>query len=787
MGYRVKMPVRSFVEFLLQRGDIDARLGGSDRALEGAKIHRRLQKEGGSSYRAEQFLSITTELDGFTYQLEGRADGIIETDQGVMIDEIKTTALPLSMLTEDFQEVHWAQAKCYGYIYGTQNQLDRILLRLTYFQVDTEEIRQFHKEFSLAELEAFYLDLLHQYEPWARFRMEWEGIRTASAKGTAFPFAEYRRGQREMAVAVYRTIQREKRLFCQAPTGIGKTISVLFPSIKAMGEGLSGRIFYLTAKTVTRQSAEQALSLLREKGLRVKAVTLTAKEKICFRSETSCNPDDCPYAKGHYDRVNDAVYRFLQQEDFFTREKIEEWADANRVCPFEFTLDLSLWCDVIICDYNYLFDPVVYLKRFFDRAKTDAVFLIDEAHNLPDRARDMYSAGLQKSDFLALKRKARETEQKSLARALQRINREMRGLKEFFAEGEKVFTQPELPEHFISELQRTSSFLSEWLEDHKGHELRADVLSLFFDIRFFLRIAELYDDHFITCINQQGSNVILRLLCLDPSKLLDACMARGKASVLFSATLSPMDYFSEILGGGEGALHCMLPSPFPQENRGLFIAGNVSTKYKDREASLAAVSEYLCEMVSGRPGNYMAYFPSYLYMQQAAELFQSLYPEIPVLLQQPHMDEAQRLEFLERFREDTEGTLLGFCVLGGIYAEGIDLSGDRLIGTAIVGVGLPQVNWEQEILREYYKRTNGRGFQFAYQYPGMNKVLQAAGRVIRSPQDRGVILLIDSRFEASDYRRLFPPHWNDAVSVRSAADLREHLRRFWKKTPHLLS
>ena len=779
MGYPVKISVRTLVEFLLQKGDIDSRLGGNDRAQEGAKIHRRLQKEGGENYRAEQFLSMTTDLGDFTYQIEGRADGILQTEQGVLIDEIKTTVLPFSLLTEDFQEVHWAQAKCYGYIYAAQNDLETLSLRLTYFQVDTEEIQRFQRKFHFSELEEFYLGLLQKYEPWARLRMEWEETRTASIKKTGFPFPDYRLGQRELAISVYRAIQGSKRLFCQAPTGIGKTISVLFPAIKALGEGLGDRIFYLTAKTVTGRSAEQALDLLRQKGMRTKAITLTAKEKTCFRSETSCNPDDCPYAKGHYDRVNQAIYRFLQEEDQFTREKIEQRADAEQVCPFEFSLDLSLWCDVIIGDYNYLFDPVVFLKRFFERGKTDSVFLIDEAHNLPDRARDMYSAQLHKAEFLSLKKKAAESGQKALSRVLLQGNREMLAFRKAQSENESQFTQKELPERFVSEIQKISAFLGEWLEEHKNHILYADVLSLFFEVRFFLKIAELYDDHFITCVRFDRSDVILQLLCLDPAKLLDACMARGRSSILFSATLSPMNYFTEILGGGESALQCIFPSPFPQKHKGLFIAGKVSTKYKDRTANLPIVSAYLYEMISGKNGNYMAYFPSYSYMKQVTEYFCGTYPDVSVLIQQQHMDEEERQAFLDQFQEPDGKTLLGFCVLGGIYSEGIDLKGERLIGSAVVGVGLPQINWEQEILREYYEETNRPGFSFAYQYPGMNKVLQAAGRVIRSQEDKGVILLIDSRFETPAYRRLFPSHWNDAVSVCSLEDFRQKLEYFW--------
>lgn len=779
MNNVIRLSVRTLVEFLLQHGSIDNRYAGTDRANEGSRIHRKLQKEAGAAYAAEVFLSRTVERDGFTYIIEGRADGIFEDSDSFVIDEIKTVTVPMEHIHADYEPLHWAQAMCYACFYAQQNALSDIGVQLTYYQADTDEIQRFRRSHTLKELEAFFDGLLEKYRPWAELTRDWEAQRTQSLKALTFPFPAYRPGQHRLAAGVYRTIASGSRLFCQAPTGIGKTLSTLFPALKAMGEEKSGRIFYLTAKTITRQAAQEALAILRPGGLRLKAVTLTAKEKICPMPQTDCNPIACPYAAGYYDKISEVLGELLRREDFFTREVVEQAAATHQICPFELGLDLSRWCDLIICDYNYLFDPVVYLRRFFDGGPQDYVFLIDEAHNLLDRARDMYTASLKKTEVLELK-KALGKSDAPLSRALNRLNTAMVALRKQCGE-ETVFTSREPLEDFNRALARFSAYCDAWLENHRDGAAHDALLPLYFEVRFYLKIAELYDSHYITCVYHKGSEVQPKLLCLDPSAFLDNAMKRGKAAILFSATLSPSDYFIDVLGGGEGARYAALPSPFPRENLCLLSACHISTKYTEREKSLDDLCALLYEMVQARTGNYMVYFPSYQYMRQAYELFHEEYPQVETMLQTTDMDEAAREEFLGRFQDAPEATLLGFCVLGGIYSEGINLQGNRLIGVAVVGVGLPQVNREQELLRDYYEETRGHGFAFAYQYPGMNKVLQAAGRLIRSEQDRGVVLLIDSRFSRRDYRALFPAHWSGARRIYSTIELRKNLEEFWRQ------
>ena len=773
---QVKLSIRALCEFVLKSGSLDNRFGGPERAQEGSRIHRKLQKAGGEWYRAEVYLKTSVPYGDFVFTVEGRADGVVETGRGFMIDEIKTTSLPIEMIDEDYEAAHWGQAMTYAYLYAKDNSLGEMEVQLTYYQIDTGQIKRFQRRFSFSQLELFFADLLKQYHFWAKLRADWQGIRNQSIQSLAFPFEHYREGQRGLAAAVYRTVRDSGRLFCQAPTGIGKTMSTLYPAIKAMGEGEGERIFYLTAKTITRQAAEEAFALMRGKGLRVKTITLTAKDKICFLEQRDCNPETCPYANGYFDRVKDALKQLLEGGDEYTRQSIEQAAKAHTVCPYELSLDLSLWADAIVCDYNYLFDPVVYLKRFFADGGGDYTFLIDEAHNLVDRARSMYSAELNKSDFLSLK-KALGKENPLLAKALGQVNTVMVALRKQCTNG-PVLVQKEPFDDALLALQEFAAFCDEWLAQQEESPFADQVLELYFAVSFFLRIAELYDGHYVNFLYRRGSELSWRQLCLDPSDVVNERLSWGRAAVLFSATLSPLDYFVSVLGGGEDTKRFALPSPFKQQNLCLLAADHISTRYRDRPESYEPIARLLYAMVTAKEGNYIAYFPSYQYLSEVFAAFQNICPQVQTLVQTSGMDEAQREDFLARF-EKTEGTLLAFCVMGGIYGEGIDLKGDKLIGTAIVGVGLPQVGPQQDVLRDYFEEDRGQGFQYAYQYPGFNKVLQAAGRVIRGETDRGVVLLIDSRFTSPSYRQLWPAHWSHLKRVRGEDALQTALGEFW--------
>lgn len=781
------LSVRDLCEFLLRSGSLDNRFGGgSDRMQEGARIHRRLQKEEGDDYRAEVTLSGTCERNGIIYTVRGRTDGLIVRDGQIIIDEIKSVSCPLEEITEDFDRAHWGQAMCYAFLYAADclpDERKRITVRLRYVQADTLETKTFERDVSFEELEAFFLDLLDRYRRWADWKAEWRNVRGSSLKAMHFPFAEYRPGQRQFAAAVYRTIVSGGKLFCQAPTGIGKTISALFPSLKAMGEGCTEKIFYLTAKTVTRRVAQDAVDRIHAEGGRIKSVMLTAKEQICPMPEHECNPESCPFADGYYDRINDCLFSLLKKEDVFTRERMESAAREWNVCPYELALDLASWCDLIIGDYNHVFDPIACLKRFFPGGGDD-VFLIDEAHNLVDRSREMYSAGLEKAEVLHLRRRAQKEGEKGLTRILGRLNTALLAVQRRCEEegspreeGRRTLILSRPPEELVSSVRRFSVECGEWLTKRIGGELRRSVLELSFAASFFLRVTEEYDERYATLVHTGPEGMAVRLCCLDASVFLERSMSLGRASVLFSATLSPLDYFRTVLGGGSEAKRLALPSPFDPSNLCLMVADRVSTLYGDRTSSRTQVAVLLHTLAAARQGHYLFFFPSYAYLRDVYEEYRTLFPDERTLVQSG--DAQEREAFLQAFEQE-EGALAGFCVLGGVFAEGVDLRGERLIGAAIVGVGLPQIGDGQELLRGYYEREHGRGFDYAYRFPGMNKVLQAAGRVIRGETEKGVVLLIDRRFSTPPYRALFPDHWSHARSVRDEDELHGELRRFWE-------
>lgn len=784
----VKISVRNLVEFTLRSGDLDTRFTSSSRAVEGTRLHQKLQKlnkkklaEMNMEYMAEVFLSHSFEREGISYIIEGRADGIIvplenSLYQNTTIDEIKTTSQPLDKIHEDYNELHWAQAKCYGYIYGLQQNLAHIDIQLTYCDVENEDTKIFIKNFSMKELEAYFLDIIDKYHKWACLSEQWIELRNLSIKSLNFPFHSYRKGQRELAVSVYKTITEGKSIFVQAPTGIGKTISTIFPTVKAMGEGHVSKIFYLTAKTITRQVAEEAINKMRDCHLSFKAITLTAKDKICFNKGAACNPEQCSFARGHFDRVNDAIEDILVNENQLTRDKIEAYARKHSICPFEFSLDLTLWSDCVICDYNYVFDPRVSLKRFFE-TKGDYAFLIDEAHNLVDRSREMYSAQLNKAAFLKLKKLMKDIEN-NISKSLGKINNYFLSRKKAL-EGKNFSQERDLPEDLYPLLRKFVKLSEDWLASNEGGAGHEELLQLYFDVLAFLRVWELYSDDYITYVEESANDLIIKLFCLHPGKLLRQSINKGRATVLFSATLTPMSYFKDILGGKEEDYSMRLASPFPKEKQCLLIADRVSTRYKDRERSIQIITRYIHALISEKKGNYMIFFPSYKYMLDVYNHFAEVYPQLKILLQQGDMDENERDEFLKAFIEDPQETLIAFVVLGGIFSEGIDLKGDRLIGAAIVGVGLPQLCLERDIIKDYFDEESQKGYDYAYTYPGMNKVMQAAGRVIRSLEDKGVVLLIDDRFSSYQYRPLFPEHWHHARIVGSPTELSNLVQDFW--------
>lgn len=775
----IRISVRSLVEFILREGDIDNRVSGSmekDAMLLGGKIHRKIQSRMGTNYTAEVPLKIQMPCDGFVLQIEGRADGVLKDDGKVLIDEIKGILRSLEHL-EAPVPVHLAQAKCYAYIYAVQNSLKCIDVQMTYCQMETEEIRRFCQEFEFQELQTWFQDLVTQYEKWAKFEIEWRNVRNDSIRQIEFPFP-YREGQRDLVASVYRTILRKKKLFIQAPTGVGKTMATVFPAVRAVGEGLGEKIFYLTAKTIMRTVAEQAFSLLKEKGLLYKTITLTAKEKICFCEEAECNPDACPYAKGHFDRVNDAVFDLITHSGDWSREVLEKQAKKHMVCPFEMSLDVSNWADAVICDYNYAFDPQAHLKRFFSESgKGEYLFLIDEAHNLVERGREMYSASLYKEDLLEV-RKLVKAEDPKLAKGLSECNQQFLELKRE-CEHYQILKSVS---HIALKLMNVLSKLEDYLEECKDAEKKKRVLDFYFAVRSFLNIHDIMDENYVIFSEMmEDGRFQIKLFCVNPAVNLQNYLEQGNSTIFFSATLLPVHYYKKLLSVEKDDYAVYAHSSFPQENKFLFIGTDVSTRYTRRgESTYQRFARYIAVMAEQKKGNYMAFFPSYRFLEEVHTCFlECVDHEVDSICQVSYMDEEQREEFLEEFEQEREKSLVAFCVMGGIFSEGIDLTDDKLIGAVIAGTGLPQVCTEREILKQYFNVADMDGFDYAYLYPGMNKVLQSAGRVIRTESDRGVILLLDDRFRAMRYREVFPREWQQ-YQLGSVKNLEQEIRTFWE-------
>ena len=1007
-------------------------------------MHRQIQKSAGDGYRAEvplklawkfdkKVTGLTEEasgeiegeeaegarpmrpfLDNATVSVEGRADGVYmgpipgdakgakdvyDYSPCLTVDEIKTTYRRITRIRKP-EPVHLAQAKCYAYMLLRQNKLKRINVRMTYCNLYSGEIRYFYYNETEEGLRRWFVSLMEEYRRWAEYLFTWQVLRTDSIRRLDFPFP-YREGQKQLAGGVYRTIERGKKLFLEAPTGAGKTITTLFPAIKAMGMGMTERIFYLTAKTITRTATEDTAELLRKNGLLLKSVTITAKAKICILDKPECNPDACPVARGHYDRINTALYDLLTHADDFSRETIELYAGLHKVCPFELSLDLTYFADLIIGDYNYVFDPHAYLRRFFGDGsqKGSHVFLVDEAHNLLERGRQMYSASVSLAETKQARREAEGLFQAVSAKLLL-LERELKKLRERTgafrvledAEGVSaaVIQAAVAFEQAFSEL-RIADQTGTWRQDplHRAKKRAQDaLLPFYFALNHFLYIPEKLDDHYVVYA-EEGEDTLeeagvpllpmkeelpaamsyalgkrgrkgpedaffVKLFCVDPSENLKECMERGRASVLFSATFLPIQYYKALLGGTEEDYEMYARSVFDPRKRGLFIVNDLTSRYSHRSrANYERIAMAIHSIIQNRHGNYMLFFPSFAFMRETAVCYALLYctkeeaesvlhallpgpkekkdpwetdgersrhigeqyrkkketgrqqkddgqldlfqvfgngddweeaeeyalerflPDAPLILweevfsdsgsefaeielpepekagesadaalpaeylpaeiplpapvpageareplpeagalstataqsfaeearriaeeipgakpgpidaqttllfQRTGMTEEEREAFLDAFRSaDDEHSVLGFCVLGGIFSEGIDLREDALIGVVIVGTGIPSPTREREIVKDYFSDREKNGFDYAYRYPGMNKVLQAAGRVIRTANDVGIVALVDERFEMRSNQALFPAEWDNAESV-SSLEVSRRVERFW--------
>ncbi|MEH7246274.1 ATP-dependent DNA helicase [Neobacillus niacini] len=758
MTNTIQIAVRSLVEHVYSSGSIDNRFRSQSTLLEGTRIHQQIQSTYKESDQKEVYLRTDLVFKDLIFTIDGRCDGLLFWKDEVTIDEIKSTSLPLDQLESDGLPVHWAQAKMYAYIYSKDHDLEKINVQLTYVQTESDDRKYLKKCFTFKELEGFAYEVVENYYPFAKLLDDHRQERNISSKQLVFPFESYRSGQRKLAGAVYKTISEKKSLFVKAPTGIGKTISTFFPAVKAFGEEDVNRIFYLTAKTITRTTAEEAASRMRSCGLCMKSVTITAKDKVCFKDETKCQKDYCEFADGYYNRINEAILDIVANESLMNRDVLEEYARKHTVCPFEFSLDLAYVADAIICDYNYIFDPRVSLKRLLEEQKKSTLLLVDEAHNLVDRGREMFSASLTKEHFLQLKKEFK-TINKVIYDCANKINSWFISLKKN-SDDQHEFTIDELDEGLIVLLNQFVEAAQPVLQ----LETSPNLLELYFNANAFLKIVDLLDDHYVIYGEKVKNDVTLKLFCIDPSKLLKKMGKGYRSKVFFSATLSPLPYYQDILGGQAEDYSLSVPSPFNEEQTDIFIKP-LSTRYRDRERTKENIISMIYSLIQNRPGNYLIFFPSYHYLLSVYEQFVNEFPEINTILQESGMSEEERAAFLEQFKPNQSDTRIGFAVLGGVFSEGVDLKGDRLNGVVVIGVGLPQLCYERNLIKEHFNMKKKNGYDYAYVYPGMNKVLQAGGRLIRSEEDYGTIVLVDDRFLQKHYQSLLPLEWRNFIVI----------------------
>lgn len=770
----IKLSVRELVEFVYKSGDINVKAMSPDRALEGIKAHKILQSQMSESYQKEFFLKKEFELKNILFIIEGRADGIITEDGEVTVDEIKSTYTNLDFIDENYNIAHLAQVKCYAYIYGLENELDYLNVQLRYYNLDLGKTKLIKYKYSLDELKLFFYDLLNLYIDWAETIINLRKEREKTVDNLEFPFNKYRTGQRSFSVAVFRTIKEGKKLYAQAPTGVGKTISVLFPAIKSLNYKNNSKIYYLTAKSSTKSIAFNTIKIMSDNGLRLRTTVITAKDKICFMDETNCDPEYCPYSRGYYDRLNVPLKDSIKNDCLYDRDYIEAVGKKYEICPFEYSLDLAYMSDAVICDYNYYFDPRVALQRDDVFKNNNDILLIDEAHNLEDRTRNMYSPELIKEEYYVVY-KIMKGINKKISNSLSNINKKFNEIKK---SADEPFIFEEEPSDLINSLRKFAVLAEEYINDKKNENVPEELVDMYFKSTFFIKISEVADNNFCYYADISNKKVMVKLFLIDPSSILKEILKNAWASIFFSATLTPLKYFRYMLGGDDDAHILKIKSPFEENNLKLMITEDISMKYAVRDSNIEAACKYINEVITKKTGNYMVFFPSYSFMEKTYETYKNLFNVSNIILQSQGINEEEQTEITDKFK--TQSGVVLFTVVGGIFSEGIDLPLEKLIGAVIIGTGIPQISFERNIIKNFFDDKFNSGYDFAYKYPGFNKILQSAGRVIRTENDKGVVLLIDSRLCQMTYLKLFPEHWKHYIKTRNSDELNNKLSLFWR-------
>jgi len=778
----IRIPVRALAALRFQGGDLGGPAGiAADTTQQAREAHQKLQNSRPEEYTAEESISISLELEKYILIVSGRIDGVYRLADRIIVEEIKTTSEDLGTIGENQNLSYWAQAMIYAYLLANQESADSMEIRLTYYQLQNGNTKEYTKTRTFEKLEHFFNSCINEFKEQLLHYTDWQKVRDESIDKLAFPFDTLRDGQQDLMDNVTQTIHDGGQILIQAPTGLGKTLGTLYPAIRSMSSGDTTHIFYLSARTTGKAAAEDAILKLKKSGLKIKWMTITAKEKTCLKSEMNCNPEYCEFARGYFDRLPQAL-SFCRQESDYSYQYLEATARKFSICPFELSLDVSLFSDVIICDYNYVFDPRVYLRRFFQQTfwpypKSKFTLLIDEAHNLVDRARDIYSAQIKQSSFLDIV-KWSEKKHPSLHSSASGLSNWFQNKLQELEMGDSNGIEERPPEQLLEYLSEYCKNIELVLSANPSEngELLADS---YFDVIRFLKTAEFFNERYLMFYARDGEYLSTSLFCIDPGERLLSYLNHSRTAIFFSATMRPVEYYKSVFGISETAESVSLASPFPSDNLQIMQVSGISTRYRQRQYTAAKLAEMLLAFVNSHTGNYFLYFPSYKYMQLVYNIFRSRNTQAEVIIQRSGMSEKSRQNFLKKFSLKTERSLVGFAVMGGVFSESVDLVGDRLTGAAVIGVGLPGISIEREIIKEYYSQSE-TGYEYAYQYPGLSRVLQAVGRVVRSESDRGAVLLVDDRFADEGYMQILPEEWN-MQQVSDADELRDYLEMFWSE------
>ncbi len=747
---------------------------------EGSRLHKEYQL-----FLTEKFNNIDIlfkkevkvkediEYKNINYTINGRIDSLIIEDKKIIIEEIKSVGKITDDLSLEYNKAYLAQLLMYAYFISKNIEEDiTIEVKMTYISRSDESKKSFSKEISKNELLSFFMEALECLYKFNKLSIDNNEQMVISGKAIKFPYETYRLSQRKLMSAVYNCITNKNKLFAQAPTGVGKTLSTLFPSIKALSNKLGKKIFYITAKTVTKTVCLENLLMLKESGFLGISLDINSKENICVNDKINCNPTSCDRAKGHFDRLNEAIYDIISNEKIITPDVVKEYSYKHNICPYFFQTELIDFVHIVVCDYNYVFNPSVSLNKYFDKEKNDFIILVDEAHNLEDRSRDFFSASLKKSELMFLEKNIDNKHIKNLCKTIKQ------NLNNFFDTKEN-YSQSEMPKQFINTLYDLRFLLDDYFAINEiDVEIKEKMLESYFAIDYFLKTSLYFDEKYRVLYEYEYRDNVITLFCIDTSTRFFKINTLCRCVVFFSATLTPINYFADIYGGDKEDFFISLDTSFDINNQLTLINSSISTYYNSREQSYPKIANAINTFVNCKKGNYFVFFPSYDFLEKVLEYFKKLNNTFNIVVQKSNMNVVEKDSFLNTFNDENKNSI-GFLVSGGTFSEGVNLVGNKLIGAVVVGVGISKINFKSDTVKNHFDNYNNMGYEFAYMYQGFNKILQSAGRVIRSETDRGVILFIDNRYVKNEYKVLFPNNYQNAITVNNDKDLEKELKNFW--------